>query len=334
MTVLLVLLLCLAVALAAKTCPSCGTENPDNARFCKKCGTRLPEAPARPTLPKLTGTVTVSEGRVTIKSDPTEADAAIDGRPAGKTPLELAELAPGRHQLTLTKAGYRDFQTTFTVTGLYGAFLVTSDPVGAEIILDGVSRGRTTEGGLTLPRLAYGRHAIAARLAGYRDVDKELDLKSPGPIPVNFKLGWGKGFLMAESRPSGASVAAGEQLLGQTPLFIELEPARYTLTLRRPGYHDWVGYTQVQYAETVPVLALLDRIKTRKLPLLLAGAVAGVGAGFAAYRGEAEYRNYQAATTEEESERLKASVQTWDWTRNAGAAAALLSVTLYLTLKW
>jgi hypothetical protein len=139
---------------------------------------------------------------------------------------------------------------------------------------------------------------------------------------------------MAESRPSGASVAAGEQLLGQTPLFIELEPARYTLTLRRPGYHDWVGYTQVQYAETVPVLALLDRIKTRKLPLLLAGAVAGVGAGFAAYRGEAEYRNYQAATTEEESERLKASVQTWDWTRNAGAAAALLSVTLYLTLKW
>lgn len=330
----LVLFLCFAIALAQKACPSCGTQNPDNARFCKKCGTRLPETAARPTQPRLTGEVTVRDGLTAITSDPSEASAVIDGRPVGKTPLELDGLTPGRHQLTLTKAGYRDFQTTFTVVGQYGSILVTSDPTGAEILLDGTARGRTTERGLTLSRVPYGKHALSAQLQGYRDVDKELELKSPGPVAVSFKLGWGKGFLRVESRPSGTTVLTDKQPLGQTPLLTELEPRRYTVTLSQTGFHDWVGYAQVQFAETAGVFALLERIRTRKLPILLAGAAAAAGAGYAAYRGEAEYRNYQSATTRAESERTRNLVQRWDTMRNAAAGLAALSVGLYVVLKW
>ncbi len=330
----LVLLLCFTVAFAEKTCPSCGTQNPDHARFCKKCGTRLPEAPARPTQPKLTGEVTVREGLTIVTSDPPGANVVIDGRPAGKTPLELEGLSPGRHQLTLTKPGHRDFQTSFTISTQYGSILATSEPVGAEVLVDGIVRGRTTESGLTLSRIPYGRHTISARLQGYRDVDKELELNSPGPVAVNFRLGWGKGLLRIESRPSGTTALIDKQPLGQTPLLAELEPQRYTITLRRHGFYDWVGYAQVQYAETAGVFALLERIRTRKLPILIAGAAAAVGAGYAAYRGEAEYRNYQSATTRDESERLRSLVQRWDMMRNAGAGLAALSIGLYVVLKW
>ncbi len=333
-SVLFLLLLCFAQVLAEKACPSCGTQNPDNARFCKKCGAKLNEAPARPVQPRLTGMVTADEGLTTITSDPTDANVTIDGRLVGKTPLELDDIKPGRHQLTLTKSGYRDFQTTFTITGQYGSFVVTSDPVGAEILIDGVAQGRAVEGGLTLPRVPYGRHSLSARLEGYRDVDKEIDLKSPGPVAVNFKLGWGKGLLRVESRPDGASIRTDEQYLGQTPLVISLEPRRYALTLNRRGFHEWVGYAQIQYAETSTVIAYLERIRTRKLPILLVGVVAAAGAGYAAYRGETEYRNYQSATSRDESERLRGLVQGWDMLRNVGAGLAVLSVGFYWTLKW
>ncbi|MEO0079036.1 MAG: PEGA domain-containing protein [candidate division WOR-3 bacterium] len=333
-TSVLLLLLCFTGVLAEKTCPDCGTLNPDNARFCKQCGTRLPESPTRPVQPKLTGTVTVNETKTTITSDPTEADVTIDGRPVGKTPLELSDLEPGRHQVTLTKPGYREFKTSFTIVGRYGSLQVTSDPVGAEILIDGVVRGKTTEAGLTLSRVPYGRHTVVARLEGYRDVDKEVDIKSDGLVEINFKLGWGKGFLKIESRPNGAAVATDERLLGQTPLLTDLEPRRYALTLNRSGFHEWTGYVQVRFGETTGIVAHLERIRTRKLPVLLVGAMAAAGAGYAAYRGETEYRNYQSATSRDESERLKRLVQNWDIVRNVSAGLAVLSVGLYWTLKW
>ena len=69
------LLLCVAVALAAKTCPNCGTSNTDQAKFCKNCGYGFPTRtePARPSRPRVQVEVTVTNGLARIRSTPSGA---------------------------------------------------------------------------------------------------------------------------------------------------------------------------------------------------------------------------------------------------------------------
>ena len=77
--VLAVLLVCFAVALAAKTCPNCGTSNADEAKFCKNCGYRFParSEPSRPSLPRVQVEVTVADGLARIRSTPFNTSMAL-----------------------------------------------------------------------------------------------------------------------------------------------------------------------------------------------------------------------------------------------------------------
>jgi len=333
--VLVVLAVSAGLVFAAKTCPSCGTSNADNAKFCKSCGAKLPEAPpSRPAPPRVAGSITVNGSSVSITSEPSGAAVVVDGRNRGRTPAELADLSPGRHEVELSHNGYRTFYSDFTIAGLFGSVVVTTEPLGAEVLLDGESKGRAGDGGLALTRVPYGRRTITARLEGYNDVVKAVDLNTPGPIGVTFRLGYGKGFLRVESKPAGARLLLNSEAAGMTPYTGELVPARYSLVLSRRGYYDWAGYADIQYSESSTVSAVLDRIKTRKLPFLLAGIVGlGAGAG-SAVAGEREYERYQAAGTREEAERLHRSTEAWDMRRNIAFGVGAVLTVLYLAVKW
>lgn len=313
-------LLCFGLALAEKTCPKCGTQNSDQARFCKSCGAKLPDAePSRPATPRVSGSVSVGAGTVTITSEPSGAVVTIDGRGRGITPLDLTDIAVGRHELSLSRDGYRDYNTTFSVTTQFGTIVVTSDPIGGEVMLDGQSRGRAGESGLALTRIPYGPHTITVQLSGYRDVVKTIDLKSAGPIAMSFRLGWGKGFLKVVSVPPGAQINAEGRQLGTTPFFGELVPGRYIVTLTKPGYFDWVAYSEVQFAETAFVAGDLERIKRRSPVLLALGLAALGGTGYAAWKGQSEYALYESATDPVEVLKHRSETGKWDLYRNIGA---------------
>jgi hypothetical protein len=331
----LILVVLLAVAHAEKTCPSCGTSNRDSDRFCKSCGGKLPEAqPSRPAPPRVAGSVSVTGSVVSISSEPLGATVTVDGKNRGRTPLELTDLGPGRHEVEIARSGYRTYYSDFTIAGLFGSMVVTTDPVGAEVLLDGQSRGRAGEAGLALTRVPYGRHNVTARLDGYNDVVKAVDLVSVGPIGVVMKLGYGKGLLLVESEPGSADLLMNSRSVGKTPYSAELVPARYVLTLTRRGFYDWVGYADVQYAETSRVRATLDRMQTRKLPILLLG-VAGLAAGAgSAVMGESEYARYQAASSPEDAARYRQSTEAWDMRRNIAFGAGVLLSGLYLVVRW
>lgn len=333
--VLVVVLLLCSLVMAVRVCPNCGTENSDAARFCKSCGTRLvsPE-PSQPARPRLVGQVSVSGTTVFITSEPSGATVTVDGRVRGTTPLELSDLSLGRHELLLTREGYREYSTSFTISTQTGTVVVTSDPVGAEIFVDGQSRGRAGEGGLVISRVQYGTRVITARLAGYEDVTKTIDLKSPGPVAVNFRLGWGKGFLSVRSQPSGGEVIVENRQLGVTPLLCELAPKRYLVTVARRGYFDWVGYADVQYAETVFVLAELERIKQRSPVLLGLGGLALAGTAAAAVLGEGQYSQYRAARDPAEVLRYRQATERWDMIRNVGIAATVVLAGSYVIFRF
>jgi hypothetical protein len=331
---LLVLFLCVGPALAERTCGSCGAKNSDEAKFCKSCGAKLPELQSRPSVPRVSGSVSVEAGTAYVTSSPSGATVIIDGRTRGTTPLNVSDLAPGRHELTLSRDGYRDYNTTFAVSGQFGTIVVTSEPVGAEISLDGQVKGRTLEAGLALARVPQGRHTLVARLPGYQDVTKTVDLRSAGPIAVSFRLGWGKGFLSVTSVPKGASLTLDNQSAGTTPYFAELSPARYYLTMAKPGYFEWAGFAEVQFAETLRIAAELERIRHRSPVLLGLGIAVASGTGFAAYLGGQSYAKYQSATDGDSALSYRQATQRWDMLRNVGAAMSAAIVASFVVLRF
>ncbi|MDZ4696202.1 MAG: PEGA domain-containing protein [Deltaproteobacteria bacterium] len=58
--------------------------------------------------------VAMTPAHVVIRSSPSGALAAVDGKPVGKTPLDL-QLPGGQHALALTRDGYEQHDRTFTV---------------------------------------------------------------------------------------------------------------------------------------------------------------------------------------------------------------------------
>ncbi len=331
------LLLALLTGLAfAKTCPSCGAENREDAQFCKSCGARLPAPVERsaPASPRVRAEVTVSGSTVSVTSEPSGATVYIDGTNRGTTPLELTGISPGRHEITVSRAGYREYTSTFTVSGSVGTIVVTTEPVGAEVWVDGEFRGNTTATGLTVPRLAFGNHRIVARMAGFAETSRDLNLSSPGPVTVNLRLGQGRGYLRIESEPPQATVFANGKRLGLTNSTFELAPNRYVLTLQRRGYQDWIGYADVAVGETAYVSEQLIRAPSRKLPFLVAGGLGIVAAGFGALRGEAEYANYRQATNATDAQKYRESTQRWDTFRNAALGVGTTLCAVYFVVRW
>ncbi len=332
--VVCLLLVFFAVALAEKTCPSCGTVNRDDAKFCKKCGAKLPEAEARPGLPGLRVDVNVSGSSVSIASTPSGALVIIDDVEQGRTPLTVDNLSPGRHTLELRYSGYRTYYGSFTITARVATLVITSDPVGAEIWVDGIYKGKTTETGLTVTKVPFGQRSILARFPGYEDATKLVEVQNAGPIGVLIKMGKGKGFLSVTTKPSGAEVLANGRKIGTSDLILGLAPDRYMLSITKPGYVDWLGYAEVRLGETTYVRETLARLPRRQVPLLVAGAtflLGGVGAGLMAERS---YGLYQAAENKENAVNYRRETQKWDMIRNVGFGAGVLGIGAYFVVKW
>jgi formylglycine-generating enzyme required for sulfatase activity len=110
-----------------------------------------------------------------LRSEPAGATVSVDDIYRGVTPLELY-LPPGRdHRIELSKAGHetvtrtvsvRSGRTTeeqITLPALRGEITVKVDPAGAELIVDGTSRGEANQ---TLSLVAVP-HEIEVRKAGH-----------------------------------------------------------------------------------------------------------------------------------------------------------------------
>jgi len=67
--------------------------------------------------PVETVTVAIAEttGSLAVDSSPGMSDVTLDGRPVGITPLVLSGIPAGSHTLVISRQGYADYRTNFTV---------------------------------------------------------------------------------------------------------------------------------------------------------------------------------------------------------------------------
>jgi len=137
------------------------------------------------------------QGFLEVRSGPSPAEVRLDGRFVGLTPRRMENVATGEHLVKVRLQGYRphaqrcqvaspgrrlNVQMEKTATG---ALAVKSKPDGAEVILDGQSRGNTP---LEVEGLAPGSYHLVLRRAGHEFWSREVVVKGGGRAEVRGEM--------------------------------------------------------------------------------------------------------------------------------------------------
>jgi len=232
---------------------------------------------------------------VSFSSRPDGARVQIDGATDSSwiTPFRSQHLAPGTHSVVFSKDGYipetRNVEVLAGKSGLVAADLtpatrlaVSSNPLGANIWVDGQNSGAVTPAQLTLPR---GLHKITLKKTGYRDGLWEGNLAagqtvtfSPvllslnqaaekGPSPSFFSrfLGTdaipdGKGLVHVRTVPDGATIIINGHVAPQkTNARWPADPGIYSIDLQLDGYKPVHKNIQVERGKIKPIDEILEK---------------------------------------------------------------------------
>jgi hypothetical protein len=139
-----------------------------------------------------------------------------------------------------------------------GKIIVTSEPSGASIFLDGFGLNKVTPD--TLKNVAPGFHVVQLRKTDYRNLDLPLTLLPGGTVTVHGLLVRLHGRLSVSSTPPGAEIWLDNASTGRrTPAIVDsLAPKSYALRLTLSNYADWTRTVTVADNQTTTVDAVLQ----------------------------------------------------------------------------
>jgi hypothetical protein len=215
----------------------------------------------------------VVPGQALVDSSPQGAQFQVDGKsdPSWVTPFNVINLAPGRHIISVSKAGYSsDIRSVDIAAGGKSSVLlrlsavnalvvVNSTPPGAEVIIDGKPTGKVTPAQFAVEK---GSHTIFLRKQGYLDettvadlgpaqnfqyapvlraLGNTEDMKTLGKFNKLFGHGGegaaGMGSIVIRTQPKGAQVAINQRILDKTsPAGVVVEPGNYIVDITMTGF--------------------------------------------------------------------------------------------------
>lgn len=206
-------------------------------------------------------------GQIRVQTDPEGAAMACNGIPQENTPATVRGLPAGTYLLTASKPGFRTFRKTVDLLAdqrvavelklepLAGMALVTSDPPGADVTLDGAWRGKTPFQATDLP---MGTRALDFELPGYLPKRMELSVEDRIPRRIRAELVPNTGRLTVRSQPEGAEVLLNGEVRGTTPCEIADAPAgENRVDLRLAGYVTHTERVVLEARAERAVLAVL-----------------------------------------------------------------------------
>ncbi|HST30421.1 MAG TPA: bifunctional serine/threonine-protein kinase/formylglycine-generating enzyme family protein [Chthoniobacterales bacterium] len=209
-----------------------------------------------------------SKGLLQIESDPAGAQFSLrseDGQTSreGVTPQTIVDLPTGKYSIAAHRGNWemRDQievergETAKKAFAFVAAPLkITSEPTGAEIVIDGTPRGRTP---LQID-LPVTSHQVAAQLTGWPNEEQKIDVAAQQANTAHFVFA--NGSVKLTSAPGGASVRANGKDLGQTPLVIEeVKPGDVTYELRLSGYNPTTVTGKVDPQQQTFLAARLEK---------------------------------------------------------------------------
>lgn len=185
--------------------------------------------------------------RIEFEVQPEPDSMTVDGFSPmikiGRTFLALG----GTYTLQAEKVGYqplseqiivatgRETQHSFVLEKLPGKVTISSQPVtGARVFVDGTPLGETPMNGV---EIAGGDHLLRLEKERYLPLEQQLVVTGGGEqqaVVVELLPGWGT--VTLTSAPAGAAVSQDEQVLGTTPLTVELMAGDVMLTFDKEGF--------------------------------------------------------------------------------------------------
>ncbi|MEW6309251.1 MAG: serine/threonine-protein kinase [Bacillota bacterium] len=140
--------------------------------------------------------------------------------------------------------------------GFRGVMSITSQPEGGEVRLDGRVIGTAP---LTV-KLSTGTHKVAVVLPGHEPWEQAVVVERGTLSQVRAKLTALPASLTLTSKPSGAQVFIDGSFRDVTPCKLTMDGGTYEVTMRAPGYVEWLARVTVNPSADVPVHAELREV--------------------------------------------------------------------------
>ena len=190
-------------------------------------------------------------GQYRITTTPPGAEATLDGKSVGQTPLALSGIPPGEHLLVVALNGHHIARRTLnvipnarnvvdiTMKPITGWVIIDSSPNGAEVFVRGASRGMTP---ILLTDLLLGDHRVRLSKTGFVAKEIELSITDRVPIRKMVDMTSNAATLVLDSQPQAANVLLNGADRGVTPVTLDRIPAgKVVLEMAVDGYE---GYRQ------------------------------------------------------------------------------------------
>jgi len=207
-----------------------------------------------------------------IASTPSGATVTIDGTARGTTPLTVTGLKPRNYDLVVSLKGYAAItrsvdlsdgtQSTqdFSLVQAYGKLNITSDPPGAQVLLDGKAYGTTP---LKLDSFPVGNYALTLKLDGNPDITDTVSIATGAVLSKQYKFTSLLGGLTILTDPAGASITIDGQATNQTApfTFTGLKEGTHEVLLELPGYLPWSGEATISHGQTGQLSIALTKLQ-------------------------------------------------------------------------
>ncbi len=220
----------------------------------------------------LSFTLEKKPGYLNISSPNTEqVEVIINGEIYGNTPIEGLELEAGTYTLEANAKRYQPYTTQLVIEGKevqqqlnikllpdWVNVVIDSIPVGAEIWLNGESRGLTPQ---TL-ELNSGQYSLDLRHQNYMPYIKDffVDASQPFDLPIA-ELFTSPSHLVITSTPTKATVSIAGQQQGVTPFTVRLNPnTEHSISLSKPGFRSNQQTVTLKPGEQQNITATLEAI--------------------------------------------------------------------------
>lgn len=225
-------------------------------------------------------------GTFIINSIPDGGGVYIDNNFKGFTPKTISDVPYGSHAVKIVKSGYQDWIQNWlagaspqTITAYLvplptptptptttGTLLVSSDPGGGSVYVDGVYKGLTPvdiSQSLYIYNVPYGSHVIKITRNGCDDWIQTYQVSAPTTTvlaPLTCVVPTGT--FIINSDPSGASVYLDNNYKGTTPLTLTNIPqGSHAIKVTKTGYQDWTQTYQTSTG-TLTITANLIPVPT------------------------------------------------------------------------
>ena len=222
------------------------------------------------------------KGLLLLKTDPAGCDIQIDGVSVGRTPRLVTHLAVnGSYSVKFRKAGYQDQVINVKFEGrkplvreeklvlASGTIDISSEPAGAEVMVNGIVKGRTPIRVTEVPR---GRATVKFRLDGFAEEVRELAINAGDVQALPIVLKGLPGTLQLTSVPDGARFYVNNEAKGKGPLSIPgLKPGEYSVRAELEGYGTMTKTIQIDNGQSANeefrLSNVMGRIEVRTSPV-------------------------------------------------------------------